>query len=995
MDDIFGISTNAVMAILLAVLALCSLTVAWGAIRHNVIFKLGVRNIPRRREQSGVVVLGLMLSTLIIAAALGTGDTVDHSVTSDVETSLGSVDEVLVSSQDSLANIDLISEGAFPADVLGTLETTFADGSAIDGLLPMLDARAAVVNTSTNLAEPDIIISGVDPERLGAFGGLTATDGSAIDLTALAPDEVVLSESLAIDLDATPGHTITIHYANTPTTWTVAAIAEDSYLSGTRRGEFSWLETSGLVLPLGTVQAITGQAGMLSAIAVSNTGGEDATDEVVSQLTEALAGQSLGVDPIRQDRMDTAERTSTAFTSLFLILGLFSISAGILLIVLIFTMLAAERRAEMGMERAIGTHRRQLVQQFVSEGSVYAILAGLVGSALGVVAAVGIATGMRHIFGEDAPIEPMVTARTVIISYCAGVAITFATVVVASWRVSRINIVAAVRDIPDIISPHRSWKSLAWGILLMLLGGFLTIQGIDGSDGLPFMTGMSLMPFGIALVLRFFQAPARITYSTVGIALLVFWLLPDDAFSAIFGHFNSGLEMYFVSGIVLVIATTLLIVNNLDLLLAGLSHLGKLVTSILPALRTAIAYPSAARGRTGMTIAMFSLIVFSLVMTAAMNTNYAANVLGDEANAGWHVRADMVGGTPLDDFEGTLQAAGVDTTGFVAVGVVHSPTTALAEARVAGSPDPDWKTYPVFGMETSFLDGSRLRFGQRAAGYETDAAVIEALRTDPNVAVIDTFAVPQNDEIGANDEAFLLTGLSNDDTVFEPITVELLDPADGSAHEVTIIGVLDAEIGSLYGLYAAQPTIDAMYPTTARTSYYITLDDPETADQVARDVEAALLTYGVSGISIRGELEAAQAQESGFLYILEGFMGLGLLVGVAAVGVISFRSVVERRQQIGVMRALGYQRRMVALSFLFETAVVVGVGGLAGTVLGLLLSRNLLASEESGIAGSEFLIPWGILLAIMVFTNAAALLMTWIPATQAGRIAPAEALRYE
>ena len=55
-------------------------------------------------------------------------------------------------------------------------------------------------------------------------------------------------------------------------------------------------------------------------------------------------------------------------------------------------------------------------------------------------------------------------------------------------------------------------------------------------------------------------------------------------------------------------------------------------------------------------------------------------------------------------------------------------------------------------------------------------------------------------------------------------------------------------------------------------------------------------------------------------------MGLGLLVGVAAVGVIAFRSVVERRQQIGVLRALGFQRSLVSLGFLIETAFVVGIG---------------------------------------------------------------------
>ncbi len=109
---------------------------------------------------------------------------------------------------------------------------------------------------------------------------------------------------------------------------------------------------------------------------------------------------------------------------------------------------------------------------------------------------------------------------------------------------------------------------------------------------------------------------------------------------------------------------------------------------------------------------------------------------------------------------------------------------------------------------------------------------------------------------------------------------------------------------------------------------------------------------------------------------------------------IAFRSVVERRQQIGVLRALGYQRGMVSLSFLIETAFLVGMGGLAGTALGLVLSRNLLTSDAAASSAS-FTVPWAIIIVIAGLTNVAALLMTWIPAAQAGRIAPAEALRYE
>ena len=74
-------------------------------------------------------------------------------------------------------------------------------------------------------------------------------------------------------------------------------------------------------------------------------------------------------------------------------LGLFSIAAGVMLIFMIFVMLATERKAEMGMARAVGAQRSNLVQSFVSEGMAYNLLAGAVGAALGVAAAVGLVVG--------------------------------------------------------------------------------------------------------------------------------------------------------------------------------------------------------------------------------------------------------------------------------------------------------------------------------------------------------------------------------------------------------------------------------------------------------------------------------------------------------------------------------------------------------------------------------------------------------------------------
>jgi putative ABC transport system permease protein len=130
---------------------------------------------------------------------------------------------------------------------------------------------------------------------------------------------------------------------------------------------------------------------------------------------------------------------------------------------------------------------------------------------------------------------------------------------------------------------------------------------------------------------------------------------------------------------------------------------------------------------------------------------------------------------------------------------------------------------------------------------------------------------------------------------------------------------------------------------------------------------------------------------------MQGFLGLGLLVGVAALGVISARAVVERRQQIGVMRAIGFRDSMVRTAFLIESSFVALTAILVGTALGLVLSWNIVDDQrqQPSWENLELVVPWVNLLVIFVVVYAVALAATLVPALRASRIRPAEALRYQ
>jgi putative ABC transport system permease protein len=141
--------------------------------------------------------------------------------------------------------------------------------------------------------------------------------------------------------------------------------------------------------------------------------------------------------------------------------------------------------------------------------------------------------------------------------------------------------------------------------------------------------------------------------------------------------------------------------------------------------------------------------------------------------------------------------------------------------------------------------------------------------------------------------------------------------------------------------------------------------------------------------------EENNALSRNFLYLMQAFMGLGLVVGIAAIGVIAFRTVVERRQQIGMLRAIGYKKSQVTLSFLMESSFVTLLGVLAGTGLGLLLAFFLVTGDDFPAENPTYYIPWTETIFIGALTVIASLAMTWIPARQAASVPTAEALRYE
>jgi ABC-type lipoprotein release transport system permease subunit len=166
----------------------------------------------------------------------------------------------------------------------------------------------------------------------------------------------------------------------------------------------------------------------------------------------------LAVDDIKRDTLDTGELAASAYTTIFIVSGLFGITAGLVLIFLIFVLLAAERKSEMGMARAVGAQRGRLVEMFVFEGTAYALAAAAVGVILGVGTGFIIALTLEQNFASvGIDIRPSISIRSLVVSYSLGMLVTFTTVLISAANLPERPAAGTVPDycgwLPSAIPP--------------------------------------------------------------------------------------------------------------------------------------------------------------------------------------------------------------------------------------------------------------------------------------------------------------------------------------------------------------------------------------------------------------------------------------------------------------------------------------------------------------------------------------------------------------
>ena len=192
------------------------------------------------------------------------------------------------------------------------------------------------------------------------------------------------------------------------------------------------------------------------------------------------------------------------------------------------------------------------------------------------------------------------------------------------------------------------------------------------------------------------------------------------------------------------------------------------------------------------------------------------------------------------------------------------------------------------------------------------------------------------------------------------------------------------------------PALTARPPTP--DAHYIKVREGLTEDEaraVAQAAERSLLSGGLNASLMSDRFTVTQAILRGMLQLFQGFLGLGLITGLAGLAVISARTVVERRQQVGMLRAIGMPTAAIAWMFILESSFVALSGILVGTAIGMVTGSELIGAFYTFATDEPLGIPWQSILLLAGGTYLFSVAVTALPAWQATRIYPAEALRYE
>lgn len=895
-------------------------------IRRTVI-RVASRDFGRRPAQSALVVAGLLVSSLVISAALVAGDSIEGLFLNSTLSSYGPIDVVA-----GTMSASPFSE----ADAL-TLASSVRVKALSKGSAQRLLLRGAVEDVTRDTREPEISVIGVDAVRDRSIGEFPGQVGGP------SGESLFINRRLAQRLSAKVGDQLSF-LAAAPN----GAVAFDFKVKAVlpNSGKADNGRSPNAFIALDTLQSVASMKGQVNRIVFSSKNADS------KSLEEAIhaSSSSIGVRGAKRVDVKDSKEQTRIFRAILGMLGSIVALASVALIANLFVMLGEERRQDRGTMRALGLKRSGLVLLGVSEGVFYAVAAAAVGAIVGAFFGRYLADSMGDLFtrfaGNDsfefvrAPFK--FRPRSLIFAGVGGFVISLLSVLAVTVRTSRMNIIASIKGLNEDHVP-KGRRLPARQIIILVLGVVAAF-----APGVLRVAGGSLMILGLSSLLSRFLSK-RVGATIGGVAGLA-WGLWTNTFLPDFDKDpEAALALVTVAGVVSVVSVVVLITANLNIMGPLRAFFG---TRSRMVFRIATAYAEGFRFRTAMSMGMFGLVVYMIATFAIWGGFGGGDV--EKEKGGFDVLARST--VPIED----LKVKGASLT------VAMQATLYTAGYRVGDSSEVPFPAR-MYGVNRS-MSSSDYTFSKKPKGLSA-RQVWTKLATEDGYAVLDRATNPGAAEV--NDFLVLKTD-------------------SGRTARLKVIGIIDA--ATLRGIFISRVKFSELFPARTGDSAWLIRAEAGQSDTVlARRTEREFARFGFDANAIDDLFREDAATQRSFVGIFQLLLKLGLVIGISGLAIGALRTVLERRQAIGILRAMGFGRGMVAFWLILETLLVATLGVGAGLGVGL-LGTFLLLQEQ--ITAFEFNVDWSQIINTLVIIYGAVLIFTALPAVRAARLKPSEAVRY-
>ncbi|APA96106.1 Macrolide export ATP-binding/permease protein MacB 1/2 [Nocardia seriolae] len=616
-------------------------------------------------------------------------------------------------------------------------------------------------------------------------------------------------------------------------------------------------------------------------------------DDLRDQIKKALP-DGYKVQDAEQVRDDFKQQLGNAlkFINYFLLaFGSIALIVGTFIIYNTFSMLVAQRLRELALLRAVGASRGQISRSVVGES----LIVGLIGSALGLAAGVGLAfglSGLLNAFKLGLPTGTMaLEPRTVLVAIGVGTIVTVLSAYAPARRAAKVPPVEAMRSEANSSGESLRVRTII-GAVLAVAGVVLVVLGARGTGG----TAASVVGIGAA-------------------ALILAVLFASPALSRP-------------------------VVGGLAVLVRPFGPVGKMARN------NAIRNPR----RTAAT---------AFALTLGLMLVSAIGMLGASAKASV---SDLVDKGVKADYILAGPPGGI-------IGVPLAATDTIEQV-------PQVKDVVAFHGVALKVDGKQ---------------VIGTAPEGPMSKVLNYTMRQGTDQLGDDDIMVSETYASDYDwKLGDSVEVTSLD---FKKYKVTVAGIYkDTQL--LQNLVVPMALYQKTVPVSYQSSFIVLVAAAPGADLPAMrtNLEKSTEQYVIVQVQDRNDFKGAQGRQiDTLLAILYGLLALAVVIAILGIVNTLALSVVERRREIGMLRAVGMQRPQVRRSIYLESMLIAIFGAIVGVILGIGLGVGFLKTlAELGIA--TIAVPWGQIVLMLFASGIVGVLAALWPAIRAARTPPLAAI---